>query len=137
MGYKDKQKQREYCRLWMSKRREEFFKDKFCQLCGSTESLELHHLNPKEKENHRIWSWSEKRRNEELKKCVVWCERCHIKYHSEKQKKPITHGISGGYARGCRCNLCRGYHIKRMKRYHKNKKELICQHSSISRTVDL
>jgi uncharacterized protein YnzC (UPF0291/DUF896 family) len=39
--------------------------------------LQVDHINNKEKISHRIWSWSEKRRNEELAKCQALCLICH------------------------------------------------------------
>jgi len=118
MSYKDVNKQREYAKLWVRKRRLEFFKDKVCEKCGSIEKLELHHKNPKEKEDHKIWSWSEERREKELKKCVVWCRKCHSDYHHNLLKKE-NHGTHSKYAHGCRCDLCReghrSYQAKRNK----------------------
>lgn len=84
MPYKDKKKQLEYQKNWMRKRREEHFKDKHCVKCGSIEKLELDHINPEEKISHNIWSWSKERREVELKKCQILCNKCH----EEKTNKP-------------------------------------------------
>ncbi len=78
MPIRDKEKKREYQKDWMRKRRASFFNGKECKHCGSKENLELHHLNPEEKESHAIWSWRESRRNEEIAKCIVLCEKCHM-----------------------------------------------------------
>lgn len=40
MSFKDKEKQKEFQKLWMAKRRNEFFSDKSCITCGSTESFQ-------------------------------------------------------------------------------------------------
>lgn len=123
MGYKDKKKQLEYQRNWMRKRRSSFFKDKFCEKCGSIEDLELHHKDPNKKESHNIWSWSEKRKKAELEKCIVWCKECHVEYHMQKRSEiPITHGTYGGYKRDCRCLLCCKHHSNIMKEYHRRKR---------------
>jgi hypothetical protein len=127
MGYKDKEKQKEFTRLWIQKRRNDFFKDKICALCGSTEKLVLHHTNPKKKESHNIWSWTQKRREAELKKCEVWCKKCHNEYHGKAKWKPISHGKAGGYDRGCRCIECKQWQSNRMKLYYKNKQEDVSQ----------
>lgn len=66
-----------YQRNWLRKRREDFFSNKSCVLCGATTHLELDHVNPEEKITHRIWSRNEKFRNEELSKCQVLCKSCH------------------------------------------------------------
>lgn len=49
--------------------------------------LQLHHLNPEEKDSHKIWSWSQKRREAEIAKCIVLCWPCHIHYHVEARRK--------------------------------------------------
>lgn len=78
MGYKSKEKQRRYQRTWMQRRRAAWLDANGpCVDCGSTEDLEVDHVDPTEKECHRVWSWSEERREEELSKCVVRCHECH------------------------------------------------------------
>ena len=77
MPYKDKAKQLEYQRKWMAARRAEYFDGKSCVTCGSTESLELDHIDPATKVSHRIWSWSTERREAELAKCQPLCRDCH------------------------------------------------------------
>jgi hypothetical protein len=75
--YKDPEKQREYQRRWMANRRAEFFKGKCCVKCGATKNLEIDHINPETKIDHRVWSWSQSRRDAELAKCQVLCAACH------------------------------------------------------------
>lgn len=79
MPYADKQVQREYQREWMRKRREEYFKDKVCEFCGSSDRLELDHKDRSTKVSHRIWSWSKERREAELAKCRPLCYDCHTR----------------------------------------------------------
>jgi 5-methylcytosine-specific restriction endonuclease McrA len=99
---------RAYRRAWVARRRAAFFADKGCTLCGSTEGLEIDHVDPTAKVNHKIWSWSAARREAELAKCRVLCRRCHIDRHAEELRKPLTHGTVNGYVRkGCRCTACR------------------------------
>ena len=109
MGYKDPQKQREYARRWMAERRASFFKDKVCVTCGANDRLELDHIDPSLKEDHKIWSWSEQRRNEELAKCQVLCHGCHLQKTIKqlvRSHSPI-HGTHNEYAaHKCRCELC-------------------------------
>lgn len=59
-------------------RRAAYFEGKWCFACGSREDLELDHVDPLEKIDHRIWSWAEARRLAELAKCQVLCHACHI-----------------------------------------------------------
>tara|TARA_Y100000593_G_scaffold90405_1_gene176766 strand:- start:4201 stop:4629 length:429 start_codon:yes stop_codon:yes gene_type:complete len=68
---------RDYQRQWARKRREAFFDGKSCARCGSTDRMELDHIDPSKKVHHAIWSWSKVRRREELSKCQVLCHECH------------------------------------------------------------
>ena len=60
-----------------------------CMCCSETEAvcLELHHLDPTEKEENlsdivrRGWSWE--RVMKEAAKCVVLCANCHRKVHAD------------------------------------------------------
>lgn len=111
MGYKDKDQQREYQRLWMAKRREEFFSGKVCIECDSSDDLELDHIDPAKKVTHRIWSWSDKRRNVELAKCQVLCEKCHMRKSIVQFKNAYTIprkcGTKKKYDQGCKCSACK------------------------------
>lgn len=84
--FKDINSKREFQRKWLLERRHEYFKDKSCAKCGSKENLELHHLDPKEKVSHRIWSWALNRRQTELDKCCALCRICH-KLETKQQYK--------------------------------------------------
>jgi len=57
-----------------------------CLFCGETEHccLDFHHVDPtlKDKEISLLVSYSTKRLNEEIAKCVVICSNCHRKHHS-------------------------------------------------------
>lgn len=50
-----------------------------CAKCGSWDNLELDHIDRTTKVTHAVWSWSEKKRSEELEKCQVLCCDCHRK----------------------------------------------------------
>ena len=78
MGYKDPDRQREYARKWVAKRRSDFFADKSCVVCGSTEELELDHVDPRLKVSHSIWSWRRERREAEIAKCQILCRKHHV-----------------------------------------------------------
>ena len=114
MPYKDKERQREFNRLWIAQRRADFFRDKFCVKCQSTDSMELDHIDPAQKVSHSIWSWSEPKRLAEIAKCQVLCSKCHKAKTAEFVSRPITHGNSG-YDRKCRCVICKAAHSERMK----------------------
>lgn len=78
MSYKDSQKQKAYQNSWLKERRRRWLQEHGpCVSCGSWEQLEIDHVNPTKKLTHRVWSWSTKRRDLELSKCVVRCTDCH------------------------------------------------------------
>ena len=99
---------RQYNRRWMAKRRAEWFDGKACVECGSTEEREVDHIDPSQKIDHKVWSWSKERRDAELAKCQVLCRRCHTAKSIRENHRPRVHGTVAMYKRGnCRCELCR------------------------------
>lgn len=111
MPIADIEERREYQRKWIAARRQEWFKDKCCIDCGSTDRLELDHVDPEIKVTNSVWSWSKKRRETELAKCVPRCHDCHAKRSSSQFKewysKPTTHGTISAYLkRKCKCDIC-------------------------------
>lgn len=117
MPYKDLKKQREYQRQWMAKRRSEFFAGKACCHCGSTEKLELDHIDRTTKISHNIWSWTEEKRNKELDKCQILCYTCH---KGKSRIFDIKQAVHGGYSmywtHDCRCEECLEWKAKDDKR---------------------
>lgn len=111
MPYKTKALQRRYQRGWLQRRRREWIASKggVCRACGGTDRLEAHHIDPRTKISHNVWSWTAERRIAELAKCEVLCHDCHLK-ETQKQVRerfPIRHGTTANYRRGCRCAACR------------------------------
>lgn len=99
---------REYQARWMADRRRAFLADKVCVECGSDDHLELDHVDPGQKVSHRIWSWTQERRDAEIAKCRVLCRGCHVERHSRERKPPLTHGTLYAYQKyRCRCADCR------------------------------
>lgn len=97
MPYADPAKQRAYQAKWMRERRAEWFKDKTCARCGASENLVLDHRDPQTKVSHRIWSWSQERRDAELAKCQALCRRCH-------RRKTAAEAKRGELAAGAKLN---------------------------------
>lgn len=112
MPYKDIEQRRAYAREWVANRRAEFMADKSCVDCGSTEKLELDHVDPSLKVSHSIWSWSSDRRAAEIAKCVVRCFRCH----KNKHMKFFPHGTVRMYRKGCRCRKCTDAAVEKSRR---------------------
>jgi 5-methylcytosine-specific restriction endonuclease McrA len=100
-------RQKEYQREWCAKNRAAYMAGKSCVVCGSTQNLEVDHIEPEQKISHRIWSWSAVRRAAELAKCQILCTDCHLTKTLEQRPKP-DHGTLSRYQRGkCRCEPCR------------------------------
>jgi 5-methylcytosine-specific restriction endonuclease McrA len=109
MPYKDKAAQTRYQREWVAKRRKEWLdKNGPCVKCGRNDKLQVDHIDPRLKTTHKIWSWSETKRLEELKKCQVLCEKCHKKKTIEHRFP--KHGTAARYRRKCRCAACKEAH---------------------------
>lgn len=113
MVYKNAERQRAYVREWNLRnyyqRRADWFASRggACEKCGSKEKLECDHIERSKKVHHRIWTWSDERRNEELKKCQALCEKCHLeKTTKEFQLKPGGHGLWKYIKYKCRCDIC-------------------------------
>ena len=105
------EQQREYQRQWVADRRREWIEANGpCVKCGSTENLEVDHIDPVQKSAPvaTIWSWTEARRLAELAKCQVLCRSCHDEKSTEDgYPRTAVHGTRRRYDRGCRCDLCR------------------------------
>jgi hypothetical protein len=123
MSYSGETK-REYQRQWMANRRREWFKDKKCVECGSKENLELHHVNPEQKWKHNFWSYSWIKILEEIKKCIVLCEKCHKLETIKKLQRPLIHGTQAGYVKGCRCKECSVAHNISTRDWKRHKRKI-------------
>jgi hypothetical protein len=143
MPFKDKVKKAEYDRDRRNKYRQiirlrnnerqrsnraAYFTGKVCVDCGSTERLELDHIDPRTKVSHRIWGWGKLRREAELVKCTVRCNTCH-KLKTKKDMRvlfPIIHGVSTTYdKRKCRCELCKAAKMARQREYRASKRQTL------------
>jgi 5-methylcytosine-specific restriction endonuclease McrA len=88
-----------------------------CFKCESTQNLQFDHIKAIEKSFgvSKLWSISEKSFLQEIQKCQLLCETCHIeksKYEGDyggghnKNKNFDSHGTGSRYAAGCRCDDC-------------------------------
>lgn len=120
MPYADKEQQREYQRNWIAQRRTAFFADKSCVKCGSRDRLEIDHIDSNQKVDHRIWSWSDERRNAELTKCQVLCFAHHREKTWEIDRERAEHGTGARYQNySCRCEECRAWKRQSDAKYRK------------------
>ncbi len=125
MPFKNHQDLLAYQRKWMADRRHSFFHDKSCVECGSTHELELDHIDPGQKVDHRIWNWSKERQEVELAKCQVLCESCHLIKTKKWYELRRKHGSHTMYTRGCRCVECKANEVRRVN--DRRRKRLIAK----------
>lgn len=91
MPYKDHEKQKEFQRNWLKKRRNDHFKGKKCAHCGkpvSSSTADLDHKKMKlNRVGHKIWSRKKTVRDKEISKTQILCKACHkIKTKKDIQK---------------------------------------------------
>lgn len=62
----------------------EWKRERGCTVCGETEPwvLDMHHLDPNEKESNPAQSATLKTFLKEVDKCVLLCSNCHRKVHA-------------------------------------------------------
>ena len=103
MSYADPDKQRDHQRNWMRQRRQGLIAalGGKCVVCGTTENLEFHHVDPtlKERQISSVISRRQAKTHPELAKCELRCEEHHNSAHS------ANHGHTL-WRRGCRCAIC-------------------------------
>lgn len=86
---------KKFQRGWLKNRRLAWISENGpCKLCGSSESLEVDHINREDKEMNpsTVWSRRKEVRDKELAKCQVLCEKCHLE-KSNKEMSSLFKGI--------------------------------------------
>ena len=90
MGYKDKEKQKEYQRLWCEAKRKELLADKSCKDCESKEDLTIIGIK-----THKKVSISSKNIKNIIENSIILCGECHFTYMRRYNKeKATTHNHS-------------------------------------------
>lgn len=116
MPFADIEAKREYQRRWREQRRNDFFKHRTCQDCGSYANLCLFYRDHSQKVYQSPWGLSAHRLQAELEKCDVVCADCSHK-RALARIKPTDHGKLWMYQRyGCRCDECRVAKAEETKR---------------------
>jgi hypothetical protein len=114
------EKKRDYQLNWITARKRKYIEQiGCCFFCGSHDEIEIHHIDPEEKESHKIWSWSDDRLENELRKCVAMCHTCHERFHQLLKRKAIKHGTETAYRLGCRCSDCRNANTEARRKYRR------------------
>jgi 5-methylcytosine-specific restriction endonuclease McrA len=128
MPYYGDQK-REYDRLRASTARAVWVAEQggVCVKCGSSEQIEIDHVDPSAKEYKIATIWSRKKeiREAELAKCQLLCYSCHKEKTITENIKEFEHGTFSMYqSRKCRCQECRAANAERCARQRYIKKHL-------------
>lgn len=101
----------EYHRLYYRVRRQEVFDylGGKCVECGSTEELQVDHINPELKSfdiNSRL-SARQPEVRDELDKCQLLC-RTHHQEKTARENSGFTHGsVYAWMTKKCRCDVCK------------------------------
>lgn len=108
------EKKRVYQLGWIQKRRQAWLDENGpCKQCGSSDRLEVDHIDPTTKEYNpsHIWSRNPDVRRKELAKCQVLCYECHKTKTRSEVALENYHGTITGYSSyRCRCSECRNAH---------------------------
>jgi 5-methylcytosine-specific restriction endonuclease McrA len=119
--YKDRDKQREFQRNHLAKKRALAIRNLGgkCTWCGSTDRLEFDHIDPTTKvcSISGLWSYRWEVIQKELVKCWLLCFNCHrIKTRDDLPEVP--HGTHTRYVRyHCRCRPCKDDHARVNAKY--------------------
>ena len=127
MPYKDKNRQNEYQRMRIAKRRADYLKYKICINCGEScqEKLQIDHIDPSKKVSHRIWSWNINKMLAELEKCQILCSKCHHYKTLIQNNGLVKEGTDSKYSSGCRCNKCKKAHANYVKDWRVRRKAIL------------
>jgi hypothetical protein len=96
-----------------------------CRDCGTTEGLEFHHPDRKEKKASigALLDSPSGVLEEEAKKCVLLCRLCHNEITMiELGWPPREHGTRWMYrSQGCRCGPCRDFVNNEQKKWRRKR----------------
>lgn len=99
---------KEYHREYYKKRRQEIldYLGGACVVCGTSDSLEVDHINKTEKSFNISKKMSVKNNSTELDKCQLLCQK-HHREKTSRENSGFTHGTRHGYMNHrCTCPKC-------------------------------
>jgi 5-methylcytosine-specific restriction endonuclease McrA len=113
-------KKRNYQLRWIKLRRQEWIDQNGpCKNCGSNEKLTVDHIDRRSKVLSVSSVWSLARDNpkrlEELRKCQVLCEPCHLQKNFEENS--VSCHDRKAERKCCKCDFCRTVHTERVREY--------------------
>jgi len=94
-----------------------------CKKCGSTQHLELDHVDPATKTRNvsALTAVGTRRFLSEVKKCQALCSKCHQEKTLAERGLTKKKGVHGSYTNyrhyGCRCDLCKAANAERLREY--------------------
>lgn len=124
---------REYMRVYMAERYRRIRAEIVvrlggkCRVCGTTETLEIDHINPALKTMgvDRITFVGSERRECELKNCQLLCDKHHNEKSVAEKGQRMARGTHGtlSSARYCKCELCRAAKNAYSRMWKANRKQ--------------
>jgi hypothetical protein len=70
---------------WQSKREEKLKFNPVCEMCGSNEELQIHHLN------------YDNQSDEQMEDLQTLCRKCHMKKHNKKSNRKLPKSLVQSY----------------------------------------
>lgn len=124
-----KEKKKNYMKAYYASKKQKLIESlgSCCSVCGSIDSLEMDHIDWREKKFSISDMWAMKEQSKlkkELKKCQLLCSRCHKKktkkdQREQKTKEP-THGTMYAWQKKkCQCDIC----LKEKRRWYNERNE--------------
>lgn len=122
-----KEYMREYMRQYSADRRQKALGllGGKCVVCGSTQNLEIDHIDPTTKSFTlaRGWHHAWDKVVKELEKCQILCSTHHIEKSKIDNKKEITHGrYWSAYVYKCKCEICSNFKVEYNKQRRQKRK---------------
>lgn len=92
-----------------------------CVTCGTTEQLEIDHIDRVTKSFpvSKMWAIKEEKFYEELRKCQLLCKSHHLE--KTREELSVSHGGGMSGKKNCPCGPCKQRKAEYMATYNKNR----------------